>query len=85
MAEDKKAKQKTTKESEVKTAVGEIPEVLTQDQALGILIQGVRVGQKNGAYSLEDAELLAKAVKTFVPPKAPEGEAAELVVEDTKG
>jgi hypothetical protein len=43
---------------------------LTQDQALSVLIQGVRLAQKAGAYTIEDAELIAKAIKVFV--KAPE-------------
>jgi hypothetical protein len=45
------------------------PENLTQDQALGVLIQGIRIAQKAGAFSLEDAEILSKAIKVFIPPK----------------
>jgi hypothetical protein len=41
---------------------------LTQDQALSVLIQGVRLAQKAGAYTIEDAELIAKAIKVFVKP-----------------
>lgn len=47
---------------------------LNQDQALSVLIQGVRLAQKAGAYTIEDAELIAKAIKVFVKP-APETEA----------
>jgi len=46
---------------------------LTQEQALSVLIQGVRIAQGKGAYSIEDAEIIAKAIKVFV--KQPEGEA----------
>ena len=47
---------------------------LTQEQALGVLIQGVRLAQKAGAFSLEDAELLAKAIKVFVPKQEAQAE-----------
>jgi len=46
-------------------------ENLTQDQALGVLIQGVRIAQAKGAFTLEDAEIVARAVKVFVPAPAP--------------
>ena len=48
-------------------------ENLTQDQALGVLIQAVRIAQSKGAFTLEDAEIVAKAVKVFAPaqPAAP--------------
>ena len=41
---------------------------LTQEQALNLLVQAVRVGQAKGAYSLEDAALLAQAIAVFTPP-----------------
>jgi len=41
---------------------------LNQDQALSVLIQGVRLAQKAGAFTIEDAELIAKAIKVFVKP-----------------
>ena len=44
------------------------PQELTQGQALNVLIQAVRIAQGKGAYTLEDAELVAKAIKVFVPP-----------------
>jgi hypothetical protein len=34
-------------------------------RAISVLIQGVEIAQKQGAYTLDDAELLAKAVKFF--------------------
>lgn len=49
---------------------------LTQDQALSVLIQGVRLAQKAGAYTIEDAELIAKAIKVFVKPAEAGTEAA---------
>ena len=46
---------------------------LNGQQALNVLIQAVRIAQGKGAYTLEDAELIAKAIKVFVPP-TPAGE-----------
>jgi len=46
---------------------------LNGQQALNILVQAVRIAQSKGAYTLEDAEVISKAVKIFAPP-APEGE-----------
>ena len=43
---------------------------LTQGQALNVLIQGVRIAQAKGAFTLEDAELVSRAVKVFVPEQA---------------
>ena len=55
------------------------PQELTQPQALNVLIQAVRIAQGKGAFTLEDAELVAKAIKVFVPPAPPteEGEEGE--------
>jgi len=39
---------------------------LSQQDALGILIQGVRFGQTKGIYSLEDAAFLSKAIAVFL-------------------
>lgn len=41
---------------------------LNQEQALSVLIQGVRLAQKAGAFTIEDAEVIAKAIKVFVKP-----------------
>tara|TARA_R100001460_G_scaffold88060_2_gene129553 strand:- start:2788 stop:3063 length:276 start_codon:yes stop_codon:yes gene_type:complete len=46
---------------------------LNGQQALNVLIQAVRIAQGKGAYTLEDAELIARAIKVFVPP-TPAGE-----------
>jgi hypothetical protein len=45
---------------------------LNGQQALNVLIQAVRIAQGKGAYTLEDAEIISKAIKIFVPP-TPEG------------
>lgn len=46
----------------------QVPENLTPQQALAILVQGVQFGQSKGIYSLTDAELISKAVRVFTPP-----------------
>ena len=56
---------------------------LSQDQALNVLIQAVRIGQSKGAYTLEDAKVIADAIAVFVPAKPAEEtvkESAEPVV-----
>jgi hypothetical protein len=50
---------------------------LNGQQALNVLIQAVRIAQGKGAYTLEDAEIIARAIKLFVPPVAPGAEGAE--------
>ena len=53
-----------TEQTQTKT----VPQELNQGQALNVLIQAVRIAQGKGAYTLEDAELVAKAIKVFIPP-----------------
>jgi hypothetical protein len=45
---------------------------LNQSQAINVLIQAARIGQSKGAYTLEDAELISKAIRVFIP-KSEEG------------
>jgi hypothetical protein len=55
---------------------------MNQDQALSVLIQAARVAQSKGAFTLEDAKVIAEAVAVFAPPVQPEGEAtAEAAAE----
>tara|TARA_R110002126_G_scaffold148462_2_gene294448 strand:+ start:366 stop:641 length:276 start_codon:yes stop_codon:yes gene_type:complete len=46
---------------------------LNGQQALNVLIQAVRIAQSKGAYTIEDAELISRAIRVFVPP-TPVGE-----------
>ena len=41
-----------------------------QVKALQVLLQGVQVAQKRGAYDLSEAEILSRAVKQFVVQKS---------------
>jgi len=50
---------------------------LNGQQALNVLIQAARIAQGKGAYTLEDAEIIAKAIKVFVPPVAEGAEGAQ--------
>ena len=48
-----------------------IPEVLTQQQALQVLVDAARAAQAKGIFTLEDAELVSKAIKAFMPKGGP--------------
>ena len=58
-----------------------IPEELTQQQAIGLLIQGVELGQSRGAYNLNEAALIAKAKRAF---QTDEQETTKQVPETTE-
>lgn len=49
----------------------QIPEALTQQQALQVLVDAARVAQSKGIFTLDDAELVNKAIKAFMPPAGP--------------
>jgi len=50
-----------------------IPETLNQQQALQVLVDAARVAQSKGIFTLDDAELVNKAIKAFVPAEGTEG------------
>ena len=56
------------------------PQELNQAQALNVLIQAVRIAQGKGAYTLEDAEMVSKAIKVFVPPTPATEEGEDPVI-----
>lgn len=58
----------------------ETTQEMNQSQAINVLIQAARIAQAKGAFTLEDAELVSKAIKVFVPPTE---EADSVVNEDT--
>jgi len=59
---------------------GTVPAELNPQQAISVLIQAVNFAQSKGIYSLEDAEILSKAVKVFV--KKEDKPAADAPVTD---
>ena len=61
----------------------ETTQEMNQGQAVNVLIQAARIAQAKGAFTLEDAELVSKAIKVFVPPTE-EGEADAVVNQDTE-
>lgn len=61
----------TTQETQT---VPQFPTELNPQQAISVLIQAVNFAQSKGIYSLEDAEILSKAVKVFVKKEAPKEE-----------
>jgi len=48
-----------------------IPESLNQQQALQVLVDAARVAQSKGIFTLDDAELVNKAIRAFIPPTGP--------------
>jgi hypothetical protein len=42
---------------------------MTQEQALGIIIQAVNVAQQKGAFNLAEAKIIAEAVEVFTKKK----------------
>lgn len=57
-------------------------QTFNSQQALGVLIQAVRIAQSKGAYSLEDAEVIAKAVKVFQPEQASTEQTEQVPTEE---
>jgi hypothetical protein len=48
-----------------------VPENLNQQQALQVLVDAARVAQSKGIFTLDDAELVNKAIRAFMPPAGP--------------
>ena len=48
-----------------------IPDKLDQQQALQVLVDAARVAQSKGIFTLDDAELVNKAIKAFLRPTGP--------------
>lgn len=62
---DENTKNKNSKQEETKT-VNEIPETLSANEAINILIQAAEIGQKKGIYTFKESALIYKAIETFV-------------------
>ena len=48
-----------------------IPESLNQQQALQVLVDAAKIAQSKGIFTLDDAELVNKAIRAFIPPAGP--------------
>jgi hypothetical protein len=51
--------------------INSIPDELSEAQALIVLVNAARIGQKAGIYTLEEAELISKAIRRFSAVPAP--------------
>lgn len=49
-----------------------IPEKLTNQQALQVLVDAARLAQSKGVYTFDEAEIINKAIKTFMVPVGPQ-------------
>ena len=56
---------------------------MEQNEALGYLIQGVRIAQKRGAYNLQEAATISDAVSVFVPAEEATTETGNEVTDET--
>lgn len=56
---------------------------LNQAQSINVLIQAARIAQAKGAFTLEDAELVAKAIRVFVPQETSSDEDSVINQETT--
>ena len=54
---------------------------MNQQQALTVLVQAAQVAQSKGAFSLQEAGIVAQAVATFAPPAEPVEEEAAVTEE----
>ena len=54
---------------------------MNQEQALSVLIQAARVAQSKGAFTLEDAKVIAEAIAIFVPAQPQTEEVTESAPE----
>jgi len=50
---------------------------MDQQQALTVLVQAAQVAQSKGAFSLQEAGVVAQAVAAFAPPEPPQVEVPE--------
>jgi hypothetical protein len=69
--ETKQEETQTTKAPVQPQGPTAIPETLTQQQALQVLVDAAKIAQSKGAFSLDDAELVNKAIKAFAAPAGP--------------
>ena len=54
---------------------------MKQDQALQVLVQAAIVGQKNGAYTFDEATIIKQAIDTFKPVEQAAAEQVEQIEE----
>tara|TARA_Y100001973_G_C5200492_1_gene337272 strand:- start:3324 stop:3530 length:207 start_codon:yes stop_codon:yes gene_type:complete len=57
-------------------------QIQNANQALSVLVQGVELAQKRGAYNLEEAALLSQAVKLFSDTSTTPAEPAQSTTQE---
>lgn len=55
---------------------------MNQNEALNVLVQAVNLAQQKGAYSLQEAALVAQAIQEFTPGQEQD---APVLVEESDG
>jgi len=53
---------------------------LTKEQAISVLVQAVKIAQSKGAFTLDDAALVAQAIRVI----APQSDATQAPVQPTE-
>lgn len=53
---------------------------LTKEQAVSVLVQAVKIAQSKGAFTLDDAALVAQAIRVI----APQADATQAPVQPTE-
>ena len=59
-------------------------ENMDQNQAVNVLIQAAQVAQSKGAFTLQEAVTIAKAIEAFTPAKEPLVEEVPTEVKKSK-
>jgi len=57
---------------------------MNQNQALTIIVQAVKVAQTKGAFTLEEAKIIAEAVEVFTPKQEEVGQMTSPTTGTTK-
>jgi hypothetical protein len=50
---------------------------LTKEQAVSVLIQAAKIAQSKGAFTLDDAAVVAQAIRTLAPQPEPQMEVVD--------
>lgn len=54
---------------------------LTKEQAISVLIQAAKIAQSKGALTLDDAAIVAQAIRTIAPQQEPQAEEVTVTEE----
>jgi hypothetical protein len=51
---------------------------LTKEQAVSVLVQAAKIAQSKGAFTLDDAAVVAQAIRTLAPQPEPQMEVVDV-------